>query len=133
MKKYEVRSGPPRKQERPALVEEVEMEEPAMRVTTTPPVAGRPVKEYRGIVTGEAIVRGTVGDFAAALASAASSRDPLHERYLVEARDAALKKLTVRAEELGANAVVGVHLDYEQLHQSVMVAASGTAVVIQAP
>jgi uncharacterized protein YbjQ (UPF0145 family) len=101
-----------------------------MLVTTTPTVEGRPAKEYRGIVTGEAVVRRTMSDFGAGLANMGNSRNPLIERYMVEAKDAALEKLKARAQELGANAVVGIQFDYEEFFDEVMVSAVGTAVVI---
>lgn len=101
-----------------------------MILTTTPTLEGRPVKQYLGIVTGEAVVRGSMNDLGAALSSLGNVRDPLHERYLVAARDAALKKLEARARELGANAVVGIDLDYGELAKEVMVTATGTAVVV---
>jgi len=53
-----------------------------------------------------------MSDFNAAIANIGNTRDPVHERYLVEAKETALKKLESRARELGANAVVGVDLDY---------------------
>jgi uncharacterized protein YbjQ (UPF0145 family) len=101
-----------------------------MIITTTPTVEGRPVKEYRGIVTGEAVLQGTMSDLGAALQNMGNKRNPLYERYLVEAKEVALKKLEERAQELGANAVVAVHLDYEQFSPCVMVVVFGTAVVI---
>ena len=101
-----------------------------MILTTTPTIEGRPVKDYLGIVTGEAVVRGSMSDFNAAIANLGNTRDPVHERYLVEAKETALKKLESRARELGANAVVGVDLDYGELAKEVMMTASGTAVVI---
>jgi uncharacterized protein YbjQ (UPF0145 family) len=105
-------------------------QEDRMIVTTTPTVEGRPVKEYLGIVTGEAIVRATMSDLSTALEGMGNNRSPLYERFLVEGKDVAMKKLTDRARELGATAVVGLHLDYEEFAQMVMVSAVGTAVVI---
>ncbi|HLY72628.1 MAG TPA: heavy metal-binding domain-containing protein [Planctomycetota bacterium] len=82
-------------------------------MTTTPSLEGRPVKEYRGIVTGEAVAGGSMGDLGAALSNLGNTHDPLHERYLVEAEESALRKLEARAQELGAYSVLGVHLDYD--------------------
>lgn len=101
-----------------------------MILTTTDTIEGRPVKEYRGIVTGESVVKGTMNDLSTALSNMGSGKDPLTERYMVEAKESALKKLEIRAQELGANAIIGVHLSCDRGPQSVMVSAIGTAVVI---
>jgi uncharacterized protein YbjQ (UPF0145 family) len=106
-----------------------------MIVTTTPSVEGRRIKEYRGIVFGE-VVSGVdfIKDFAAGLTNFFGGRSGSYEGELVEARDNAVMEMVRRAEQLGANAVVGVDMDYEVLGQGgnmLMVTASGTAVVLE--
>jgi uncharacterized protein YbjQ (UPF0145 family) len=106
-----------------------------MLVTTTPGVEGRKISEYKGIVFGE-VVSGVnfVKDFAAGLTNFFGGRSGSYEGELIEAREAALREMEKRAEALGANAVVGVDIDYEVLGQSgnmLMVTASGTAVVVE--
>ncbi|MBC7959258.1 MAG: putative heavy metal-binding protein [Vallitaleaceae bacterium] len=105
-----------------------------MIVTTTPNIEGKKIIEYKGIVFGE-IVSGVdfVKDFAAGLTNFFGGRSNSYESELIQARETAVEEMKRRAMELGANAVVGVDLDYEVLGQSgnmLMVTASGTAVVI---
>ncbi|MDR2889368.1 MAG: heavy metal-binding domain-containing protein [Lachnospiraceae bacterium] len=104
-----------------------------MIITTTPNVEGKKILEYKGIVFGE-IVTGIdfIKDFAAGLSNIFGGRSGSYEGEVVGARDAALRELEERALRLGANAVVGVDLDYETMGQGnmVMVIASGTAVVV---
>jgi uncharacterized protein YbjQ (UPF0145 family) len=101
-------------------------------VTTTPGVEGRRIVRYLGIVTGEAIMGANVfKDMFASLDDLVGGRVPGYEQELTRGRELALRQVRDRAARLGANAVVGVHLDYEALGQSMlMVAASGTAVLI---
>lgn len=106
-----------------------------MIVTTTPTVEGRKIVEYRGIVFGE-VISGVdfIKDFAAGLTNFFGGRSKSYESELIEARANALDELQKRAQALGANAVVGVDVDYEVLGQGgnmLMVTASGTAVVVQ--
>lgn len=105
-----------------------------MIVTTTPGIDGRRITRYLGIVTGEAILGANVfKDLFAGIRDIVGGRSATYERELQRARDIALKELTERAGALGANAVVGVDLDYEVLGQGngmLMVSASGTAVVV---
>lgn len=106
-----------------------------MIVTTTPTIEGRKIVEYRGIVFGE-VVSGVdfVKDFAAGLTNFFGGRSGSYEGELIDARESALNEMMQRAEGLGANAVVGVDVDYEVLGQAnnmLMVTASGTAVVVQ--
>jgi uncharacterized protein YbjQ (UPF0145 family) len=105
-----------------------------MIVTTTPGIDGRRITRYLGIVTGEAILGANVfKDLFAGIRDIVGGRSATYERELQRARDIALKELTERAGVLGANAVVGVDLDYEVLGQGngmLMVSASGTAVVV---
>ncbi len=106
-----------------------------MIATTTPNVDGRKIVEYKGIVFGE-VVSGVdfVKDFVAGLSNFFGGRSGSYEGELVEARQAAIDEMKNRAASLGANAIVGVDIDYEVLGQSgnmLMVTASGTAVVIE--
>lgn len=106
-----------------------------MIITTTPSVEGKKIIEYKGLVFGE-VVSGVdfVKDFAAGLTNFFGGRSNSYEHELIEARETAIKEMQSRAMELGANAVVGVDMDYEVLGQSgnmLMVTASGTAVIIE--
>lgn len=106
-----------------------------MLVTTTPTVEGRQIVSYCGIVTGEAILGANVfKDLFAGIRDIVGGRSAAYERELQRARDIALAELQERARQLGANAVVGVDLDYEVLGQGngmLMVSASGTAVTLE--
>ena len=103
-----------------------------MIVTTTPSVEGRSIKEYKGIVVGEAIMgANVVRDLFASITDIVGGRSGAYESKLQDARETALRELEERARLMGANAVVGVDLDYEVVGNSMlMVSASGTAVVI---
>ncbi len=106
-----------------------------MIVTTTPAVEGRAVREYKGIVFGE-VISGVnfIKDIAAGLSNFFGGRSGSYEGELIQARESALDEMEKRAAEMGANAVVGVDIDYEVLGQGgnmLMVTASGTAVVIE--
>ncbi len=106
-----------------------------MIVTTTPSVEGRHIAQYRGIVFGEVISGVNVfKDFAAGLSNFFGGRSGTYEDELAAARTTALRELEERAAALGANAVVGVDIDYEVLGSDngmLMVTASGTAVVLE--
>lgn len=104
-----------------------------MIVTTTPTIEGKHITEYKGIVFGE-VISGVdfIRDFAAGLTNFFGGRSNSYEEELQEAREAALREMEQRAAERGANAVVGVDIDYEILgtgNNMLMVSASGTAVV----
>jgi uncharacterized protein YbjQ (UPF0145 family) len=105
-----------------------------MIVTTTPTIEGRPVRDYLGVVTGEAILGANIfRDVFAGLRDIVGGRSGSYERVLREARDAALAELMDEAARRGANAVIGVDLDYETIGDTgsmLMVSASGTAVRI---
>lgn len=103
-----------------------------MIVTTTNSIEDRKIAEYRGIVVGEAIVGANiVRDFFAGITDIVGGRSGAYESKLQDARDTALRELEERAAAKGANAVVGVDLDYEVVGDSMMmVSASGTAVVL---
>ena len=103
-----------------------------MIVTTTPSVEGRPITAYKGIVVGEAILGANVfRDVFAAITDIVGGRSGAYEQELGKARDVALRELEERAAEKGANAVVGVDLDYEVINNMLMVSASGTAVTVR--
>jgi uncharacterized protein YbjQ (UPF0145 family) len=95
-----------------------------MIVTTTPNVEGYQIADYKGIVTGEAIM----GDLFASVTDIIGGRSGAYEAKLADARKTALAEMEENARALGANAVVGVDLDYEVIGQMLMVSASGTAV-----
>ena len=106
-----------------------------MIITTTPSVEGKRIVSYMGIVFGE-VISGVdfVRDFAAGLSNFFGGRSNTYEEELSTARKTALQELSQRAEALGANAVVGVDIDYEVLGSNngmLMVTASGTAVVVE--
>ena len=102
-----------------------------MIVTTTPSVEGYQIADYKGIVTGEAILGANVfRDIFAGITDIIGGRSGAYEKSLAEARETALAELEDRARAMGANAVVGVDLDYEVINNMLMVSASGTAVVI---
>lgn len=106
-----------------------------MIVTTTTSVEGKRIAEYRGIVFGE-VISGVnfVRDIAASFSNFFGGRSGSYEEELVQARQSALKEMEERAAALGANAVVGVDIDYEVLGSDngmLMVTASGTAVIVE--
>jgi uncharacterized protein YbjQ (UPF0145 family) len=106
-----------------------------MDVTTTPSLEGRRIVRYLGVVAGEAIMGANVfKDLFAGVRDIVGGRSATYERELQRAREIALDELQQRARALGANAVVGVDLDYEVLGQGnsmLMVSASGTAVLTE--
>ena len=103
-----------------------------MIVTTTPSVEGRSIAAYRGIVVGEAILGANVfRDIFAGITDIIGGRSSAYEASLGEARETALRDLEERARALGADAVVGVDLDYEVINNMLMVSASGTAVSLR--
>jgi uncharacterized protein YbjQ (UPF0145 family) len=106
-----------------------------MLVTTTPSVEGRRITRYCGVVCGEAILGANIfKDMFAGLRDIVGGRSGTYEKELQRAREIALQELEERAAALGANAVVGVDLDYEVMGREngmLMVSASGTAVVIE--
>ena len=106
----------------------------AVIVTTTPTIEGHPITSYKGIVTGEAIMGANIfKDLFAGIRDIVGGRSATYEAELRRARDLAISDLQHAAAELGANAVVGVDIDYETVgsHGSMlMVTVSGTAVVV---
>lgn len=105
-----------------------------MLITTTPTVEGRQVKQYCGVVAGEAILGANIfKDLFAGIRDLVGGRSAAYESELQRAREIALAELAERAQAADANAVVGVDLDYEVLgtgNSMLMVSASGTAVVL---
>ncbi len=102
-----------------------------MIITTTPSVEGHNIKDYRGVVVGEAILGANIfRDVFAQITDIVGGRSGAYEESLAEARSTALSELEERAIALGGNAVVGVDLDYEVINNMLMVSASGTAVVV---
>lgn len=105
-----------------------------MLISTTPTIEGRPIQAYKGVVTGETIIGANLfKDFMAGIRDIIGGRSSSYERVLREAKDTSLAEMQRRAQEMGANAIVGVDIDYETVGQNgsmLMVAVSGTAVVI---
>ncbi len=105
-----------------------------MIVTTTPGIEGKQISEYLGIVTGEAIMGANVfRDLFAGIRDIVGGRSAAYEQELAKARQIALDEMEATAAQRGANAVVGVDLDYEVLGANngmLMVSASGTAVKV---
>ncbi|MFN4127056.1 heavy metal-binding domain-containing protein [Pannonibacter indicus] len=106
-----------------------------MLVTTTSTLQGREIVEYRGLVTGEAILGANIfKDLFAGIRDIVGGRSGAYEVELAKARKIALDELLQQAASLGANAVIGVDLDYETVGNGgsmLMVSATGTAVVIR--
>lgn len=106
-----------------------------MIVTTTPTIEGKRIIEYKGIVFGE-VVSGVdfIKDFAAGLTNFFGGRSNSYEGELIKARQNSIEEMKNRALQMGANAVVGVDIDYEILgtgNNMMMVIASGTAVLTE--
>lgn len=105
-----------------------------MILSTTPTIEGHLILAYKGIVTGESIIGANfVKDFFAGIRDIIGGRSGSYEQVLREAKDTALAEMQERAARMGANAIVGIDIDYETVGQSgsmLMVAVSGTAVLI---
>lgn len=105
-----------------------------MIVTTSHEVSGTTITEYKGIVCGEAILGANVfRDLFAGIRDIVGGRSAGYEKSLQEAREIALEEMEAKARSLGANAIIGVDIDYESLGSSgsmLMVSASGTGVVV---
>ena len=103
-----------------------------MIITTTTSIEGHPVRDYVGIVTGEAILGANIfKDLFAGIRDIVGGRSGAYEEELRKARTIALEELAAAATQIGADAVIGVDLDYETVGQGgsmLMVTASGTAV-----
>ena len=105
-----------------------------MILSTTPTIEGHPILEYKGVVTGETIIgANAIKDFMAGMRDFFGGRSNTYEKVLREAKDTSMNEMAERAAMLGANAVVGIDIDYETVGQSgslLMVTCSGTAVVL---
>ena len=102
-----------------------------MIMTTTPTIEGRTIAEYRGIVTGEAILGANIfKDLFAGIRDIVGGRSGAYEQELAKARGIAMEEMAAVATQMGADAIVGIDLDYETVGQGsmLMVTASGTAV-----
>ena len=104
-----------------------------MIVTTTNNIEGKSIRQYYGVVSGEAIMGANiVRDLFASITDIVGGRSAAYEQKLAEAREVAIAEMSEEARRRGANAVVGVDLDYEVIRDGMlMVTASGTAVVIE--
>ena len=89
-----------------------------MIFSTTPTIEGRTIREYKGVVTGETIIGANFWkDIKASIRDFVGGRSASYERVLREAKDTSMKEMEERARELGANAIVGIDIDYETLGQ----------------
>lgn len=105
-----------------------------MIVSTTPIIEGKPVRKYLGVVTGETVLGiNMFKDIFAGVRDIIGGRSSTYERELLSAQQTAIDELVQRAQAMGANAVIGVNIDYTTIGSSgsmLMVAATGTAVVL---
>ena len=105
-----------------------------MILSTTPTIEGHTIKEYKGVVTGETIIGANfIKDFFAGIRDVLGGRYKSYEKVLAEAREESMREMQERAFMLGANAIVGIDIDYETVGEGnsmLMVAVSGTAVNI---
>ena len=104
-----------------------------MLVTTTPTIEGARITRYYGIVSGETIIGANVfRDFMAGIRDFFGGRSGSYEKVLREAKETALQEMQQQAQLMGANAIIGVDLDYETVGESMlMVTAAGTAVLLE--
>jgi len=106
-------------------------------ITTTPTVEGRRISSYHGLVTGEAILGANIfKDFFAGIRDIVGGRSAAYEKELRRAKEIAIREMSDQAHGIGANAVVGIDLDYETIQVGngggmLMVSASGTAVTLE--
>lgn len=105
-----------------------------MLLSTTPTLEGRPIQQYYGVVTGEVIIGANfLKDLSACIHDFFGGRSSSYENTLIEAKEAAMSEMSQRASQMGANAIVGIDIDYETIGETssmLMVACSGTAVKI---
>ena len=108
-----------------------------MLVVTTPTIEGKPIQEYLGLVSGEAILGANIlRDFFAGIRDIVGGRSAAYEEELRKAKQIAIREMVEEATARGANAVVAVDLDYETIEMGggggmLMVSASGTAIVYE--
>ena len=105
-----------------------------MLLSTTSHIEGCTIREYKGVVTGETIIGANfLKDIFAGIRDIVGGRSSAYEKVLRQAKEIAMQEMEERARELGANAIVGIDIDYETIgkeNSMLMVATSGTAVVI---
>ena len=106
-----------------------------MITTTTHSIEGHPIEAYFGVVTGETIIGANFfKDLKASLTDIFGGRSGSYEKVLIEAKNTSMNEMMQRASQLGANAIVGIDIDYETIGESnsmLMVACSGTAVRVK--
>ena len=106
-----------------------------MQLTTTPNIEGKRITRYCGVIAGEAILGANLfKDLFAGIRDLVGGRSGTYEKELQRAREIALGELEQRARDLGANAIVGIDIDYEIMGKEngmLMVSASGTAVIVE--
>lgn len=103
-----------------------------MILSTTQSLEGKKIAAYKGVVTGETIFGANiVKDFMAGIRDIVGGRSSTYEKTLQDARESSMAEMSKKAEALGANAVVGIDLDYETIGNMLMVTVSGTAVVVE--
>jgi uncharacterized protein YbjQ (UPF0145 family) len=106
-----------------------------MMLATTPTLEGRTITDYRGVVTGEAIVGANIfKDFFAGIRDIVGGRSAAYEKELSRARQLAFEEMQQKAREMGGNAIVGIDIDYETVGDRgamLMVSVSGTAVSVR--
>jgi uncharacterized protein YbjQ (UPF0145 family) len=103
--------------------------------STTPMIEGRTITDYRGVVTGEAIIGANIfSDMFAAIRDVVGGRAAAYEKELAHARELAFGEMRTQAREKGANAIIGIDIDYETVgvrSAMLMVSVSGTAVSVR--
>ena len=105
-----------------------------MKLSTTPQIEGHTIREYKGVVTGETIIGANMfKDLFASIRDIVGGRAGSYESVLREAKNTSINEMIERAKAMGANAIVGIDIDYETIGAQgsmLMVATSGTAVVL---
>lgn len=106
-----------------------------MLLTTTHAIEGKTIKEYKAIVTGETIIGANIfKDFMAGIRDIIGGRSGAYERVLREAKETSMSEMVARAKQFGADAIIGIDIDYESLGKNggmLMVSTSGTAVTFE--
>lgn len=115
------------------ILDQVEKEDTRMIVTTTSTLQGKEIIEYCGVISGEVIMgANVVRDFLAGITDIIGGRSGAYESKLAEGREMAIQEMIDKAKRLGANAVIGVDLDFETLRDGMMICvATGTAVKVK--
>lgn len=104
---------------------------PIMILTTTPTIEGHSIKEYKGIVASRAVFGANAfKDMFAGIRDIVGGRVNSYEKVFMKAQETAMENISQEAMQRGANAIVGIHIDYENIGSMLMVAVSGTAVTI---